>query len=293
MIDLRPTAQLCGVLHRARALLAFACLTLSLATLAASHGIAQTLDPSEPAQRLAQARKTADLPTLTRDEILTSLADGTAKTVAKGGQPAPLGDRLREAGIGGAASERVLIGARDQAAALDLWLREAEEGEGVLSADFALFGLGSAEGSKGRAFVLLLSAAKPDFLADDPPGSATTVDGTEPLNARRHTEGLSKLEADPDLAELARQHALTMAERQTMGHAVGTPFAERMKAGGVPGPAYENLAVGQTAVEEVMTGWMNSPGHRRNMLTDDVNRFGLAVAKGKDIRLYWTLILAR
>ncbi len=51
--------------------------------------------------------------------------------------------------------------------------------------------------------------------------------------------------------------------------------------------AGENIAMGQTSAESVMTDWMNSEGHRENILNPNFKKIGVGVHKGSDGRLYW------
>jgi uncharacterized protein YkwD len=53
----------------------------------------------------------------------------------------------------------------------------------------------------------------------------------------------------------------------------------------------ENVAAGQETAEEVMTGWMDSPGHRRNIL-GDFEELGAARAEDDDGRPYWCVVFA-
>ena len=49
----------------------------------------------------------------------------------------------------------------------------------------------------------------------------------------------------------------------------------------------ENIAYGQTSAQSVVQGWMNSPGHRRNILSPDFTSIGVGVYESNGI-LYWT-----
>jgi uncharacterized protein YkwD len=51
----------------------------------------------------------------------------------------------------------------------------------------------------------------------------------------------------------------------------------------------ENLAAGQTSPEQVVTQWMNSPGHRENMLQERFTEVGVGLREGGDYGLYWVL----
>ena len=59
---------------------------------------------------------------------------------------------------------------------------------------------------------------------------------------------------------------------------------------GTSGPLGENVAVGYPTAEAVMAGWMNSPGHRANILNCAARAMGVGVATGADGRLYWTQV---
>ncbi|HEX3026333.1 MAG TPA: CAP domain-containing protein, partial [Clostridia bacterium] len=52
--------------------------------------------------------------------------------------------------------------------------------------------------------------------------------------------------------------------------------------------AGENIAMGQPTPQAVMTAWMNSPGHRSNILSATYNQIGVGVAKNSRGQLYWT-----
>ncbi len=52
--------------------------------------------------------------------------------------------------------------------------------------------------------------------------------------------------------------------------------------------AGENIAMGQRTASEVMNAWMNSPGHRNNILSPSFSEIGVGLAKGPNGRLYWT-----
>jgi uncharacterized protein YkwD len=51
--------------------------------------------------------------------------------------------------------------------------------------------------------------------------------------------------------------------------------------------AGENIAMGQDSAEQVMNDWMNSQGHRENILNPNFKKIGVGIHKGADGRLYW------
>ncbi len=66
-----------------------------------------------------------------------------------------------------------------------------------------------------------------------------------------------------------------------------TPF-DRMKAAGISySSAGENIAAGQYSPQNVMDSWMNSPGHRKNILNPDFEYIGVGLARGGSYGIYW------
>jgi uncharacterized protein YkwD len=131
------------------------------------------------------------------------------------------------------------------------------------------------------------------------PGAAAgaSSSGAAYLASIRSSNGLSSLTADRQLEQAALQQAKYMAASGRMTHSTGwrRDFATRMKGNDINGAAAENLAHGRMEPARVFSMWMDSQGHRRNMLDDRFGRFGLAYAyesPGSD-RRYWALVLAR
>jgi len=50
----------------------------------------------------------------------------------------------------------------------------------------------------------------------------------------------------------------------------------------------ENIAYGQNTPQEVMNSWMNSPGHRSNILSSSCTQIGVGAAKNSNGTIYWT-----
>ena len=107
-------------------------------------------------------------------------------------------------------------------------------------------------------------------------------------NAERQKAGLKPLQMDDKLMKTARAKSADMASKNYFSHTsptYGSPF-DQMKANGITyRAAAENIAMGQRSAEEVVKGWMNSPGHRQNILTPGFTHIGIGYdAKGN----YWT-----
>lgn len=119
--------------------------------------------------------------------------------------------------------------------------------------------------------------------------------GEEALRKIRASHGLSSLTPDPTLERAAAQQAAYMAEAGQMEHTTrrGGDFASRVRANGIEGAAAENIAHGRFDAGGLFTAWMNSSGHRRNMLDPRFSRFGLASAEDAKGARYWALVLAK
>lgn len=102
------------------------------------------------------------------------------------------------------------------------------------------------------------------------------------MNQERQAAGLSPLEADPELTEVARRHSADMFARGYFAHDTPeglTPF-DRMRQADVRFLiAGENLALAPT-IPVAHTGLMNSPGHRANILRPQFGRVGIGVMEG-------------
>jgi uncharacterized protein YkwD len=101
------------------------------------------------------------------------------------------------------------------------------------------------------------------------------------VNVQRAAAGCGALTADPGLAALARAHSADMRDRHFFDHVNPDgldPFQRAAKAGIVAHA--ENIAYGQPDPAAVMDAWMNSAGHRANILNCDLTRLGVGVAEG-------------
>lgn len=102
------------------------------------------------------------------------------------------------------------------------------------------------------------------------------------VNQERQAAGLSLLQADPELTEVARKHSADMFARGYFAHDTPeglSPF-DRMRAANVRFiTAGENLALAPT-LQIAHTGLMNSPGHRANILRREFGRVGIGVMDG-------------
>ncbi|MGM9921072.1 MAG: CAP domain-containing protein [Bhargavaea sp.] len=107
-------------------------------------------------------------------------------------------------------------------------------------------------------------------------------------NAERAKAGLKPLAADTKLMDAARAKSADMRKNNYFSHTsptYGSPF-DQMKAAGISyKKAAENIAMGQRTPEEVVKGWMESPGHRQNILTPEFTHIGIGYDSNGH---YWT-----
>jgi uncharacterized protein YkwD len=112
------------------------------------------------------------------------------------------------------------------------------------------------------------------------PGTPETATS---LNGFRATHGLSQLRTDATLTTLASEHAADMARRDSLDH---DGF---MSHRGPRGARAENVAYGCKDSPCVIQQWVNSSGHRKNMLIPGLTRYGLASATSSSGKKYWAL----
>jgi uncharacterized protein YkwD len=119
-----------------------------------------------------------------------------------------------------------------------------------------------------------VAAAAP--AADDPAAHVLAL-----VNAERAAAGCGPLSADGRLAGVARAHSEDMRDRGFFDHVNldGLDPFDRADRAGARALA-ENIAQGQRDAADVMTSWMNSPGHRANILDCRLTRLGVGVAQG-------------
>jgi uncharacterized YkwD family protein/spore coat assembly protein SafA len=111
------------------------------------------------------------------------------------------------------------------------------------------------------------------------------------VNQERAKQGLKPVQADWELSRMARYKSMDMISHNYFSHqspTYGSPF-DMMKEFGISFmSAGENIAAGQTSADAVMKAWMNSPGHRANILNPSYTKIGVGLAQGGSYGYYWT-----
>lgn len=111
------------------------------------------------------------------------------------------------------------------------------------------------------------------------------------INQERAKQGLPALTENWELSRVARYKSQDMIDKGYFAHqspTYGSPF-DMMEAFGLKfSAAAENIAYGQRTAAEVVRAWMNSPGHRANILSRSYRFTGVGAAKKANGTLYWT-----
>ncbi|MFI8193305.1 CAP domain-containing protein [Streptomyces sp. NPDC085946] len=110
----------------------------------------------------------------------------------------------------------------------------------------------------------------------------------ELVNAERGKAGCSPVTLNATLTKAAQAHSEDMAAHRNMSHtgSDGSAPGDRITRAGYNWSTYgENVAYGYAAPEQVMAGWMASPGHKANILNCAFKEIGVGLAQPGD---YWT-----
>lgn len=110
------------------------------------------------------------------------------------------------------------------------------------------------------------------------------------VNTERAKQKLEALTLDTKLNNVAQLKAEDMRNNNYFDHnspKYGSPF-DLMRSQGVSyRSAGENIAAGQTSAEAVMRDWMNSSGHRANIMNPNYTKLGVGYCTGGSMRTYW------
>lgn len=141
----------------------------------------------------------------------------------------------------------------------------------------------------------VLAAAAPGNSQRKTTGiSAEELTGIELLNRDRKQQGLPPLIPDPQLTKVARAHAEDMVAQNYFDHINlqgQSPF-DRLEMNGISyQSAGENIAYNDS-LEEMEIAWMNSPGHRANILDDSYTHVGLGLCHSEDGSIYGVQLFA-
>jgi len=97
---------------------------------------------------------------------------------------------------------------------------------------------------------------------------------------------------DSTLNRIAREQAAAMAAKDVLDHDVLGSFSSRVAPSG-SGRAAENIAFGYDSFPKTLDQWIDSSGHRKNLLMPGASRVGVASVKSSRTgRTYWAMVIA-
>lgn len=133
------------------------------------------------------------------------------------------------------------------------------------------------------------NAGNEGTTAVDDQGSAYAAEVVNLVNAERAKSGLSPLASDSALANVALAKAKDMYNNGYFSHTsptYGSPFDMMTQFGIQYSYAGENIAKGQRTSAEVMQAWMNSQGHRDNIMNANYAKIGVAYYNGVWVQMF-------
>ncbi len=116
------------------------------------------------------------------------------------------------------------------------------------------------------------------------------------VNTERARAGRPALAENSKLSDVARTKSKDFINNNYFAHnspTYGTPFDMLRSFGITFTAAAENIASGHRNAAEVMNSWMNSSGHKANILNSTYNQIGVGVARDNNGNLFWTQMFIR
>ncbi|AEG58450.1 CAP domain-containing protein [Desulforamulus ruminis] len=250
-------------------------------------------------------RSKAGLPALQYDSQLCAQAAQLLSAYQKTGQIPSTANLYQVAKNGGYKSlGQTVVRGSDVKAMVDKQLT-CYGNSSVLNAKYDCVGVAMVNTTSGKLCVQLLAtkgSSKPATPKPTPTPTPTPTPGDgEPnegsgssdasmnqlqqqvvdlVNAERAKQGLKPVVAKQDLTAVAQLKAQDMYNKKYFSHTsptYGSPFDMMRQQGISYTAAGENIAMGQKTAQQVMTDWMNSSGHRANILNANYNEIGVGV----------------
>ena len=112
------------------------------------------------------------------------------------------------------------------------------------------------------------------------------------ISSYRVQHGEGRVALDSTLTRIAHEQAAAMAAKDRLDHDVLGGFSSRVSSAGA-GRAAENIAYGYDSFPKTLDQWIDSAGHRRNLLLHGASRVGVASVKSSTTgRIYWAMEIA-
>lgn len=290
-------------------------LTIMLPLMTAQSAMAATGDSQEMVRLVNEARTKYGLATLMVDQELSKQAVNNLAYYQRTGQIPSSTMLLTIAKNGGYSTVgQTTVRSNDVASMVQKQL-QSYGSSSILNSKYNRIGLAFADTSSGKLCVQLLAykpitePKQPEQPAPVPKPEPQPTPQPEPkptpqpepapapqeptsfmnefqtkvvdlVNAERAKHGLKPVVAKEDLTKVAQVKAQDMYQSRYFSHTspnYGSPFDMMRKFGISYSAAGENIAMGQKTPEQVMQDWMNSSGHRANILNANYNEIGVGV----------------
>ncbi|WP_275187005.1 CAP domain-containing protein [Bradyrhizobium sp. CSA112] len=123
-------------------------------------------------------------------------------------------------------------------------------------------------------------------------GQTAAANPAQMISDFRLKHGQKRVTLDATLTRIAHDQAQAMAAKDQLDHDVLGRFNSRVSPAGA-GRAAENIAYGYDGFPKTLDQWINSSGHRKNLLLPGATRVGVASVKSaKTGRMYWAMVIA-
>lgn len=146
-------------------------------------------------------------------------------------------------------------------------------------------------------FALVISLLVVGQIAGQQDATQPELDILKFTNIEREKVNLPALKLSSGLSKVARAHSGNMAKQDKLVHDLdGKSAFDRIKESGyVYQRAGENVGLipQQFPIEKLIEAWMNSPGHKANILLPDYTELGVGIARNENGMLYCTQVFAK
>lgn len=123
-------------------------------------------------------------------------------------------------------------------------------------------------------------------------GQPAPTTPAEMISNYRLQHGEGRVTSDSTLNRIAHEQASAMASKDVLDHGVVGPFSSRVASSKAHRTA-ENIAYGYDSFPKTLGQWINSSGHRENLLMHGASKVGVASAKSTTTgRTYWAMVIA-
>ncbi|HSK76745.1 MAG TPA: CAP domain-containing protein [Thermoanaerobaculia bacterium] len=257
-------------------------------------------------RRINAERREAGSPPLRLSAPLTRVAQGQAEEIGRrnssrleAGSPEVLHERMERAGYNAHAwTESVAATPGGVDAVIRNWQRgDSQTFRRLLDPQYRDLGIGLSRVRGTPLYTFLYAIPQGDYFTRETTGlrdvERVRAEILAAVNAERKKAGAPPLRSNSLLDKAAQRHAQDMLSRGYFAHESleRKTVRERAREAAYDWRAIgENIAEGQFSVDEVMRTWMNSPGHRRNILDPAFKELGVGLALGRSgsgYRVLW------